>query len=293
MLYSLFLLTLSVGAIAAYSFVRYGFLANPAFLIESFPSSSFLEKTLREKPQSIFSIAFSPDHKFLVSGGDRLTIWDVSSGQKIRTIDIEAERVNAVALSPNGQILASYQSTENRGSTQLQNLATGSAIVTLEQASLPLNRQNFAFSSDSKRFVNVDFRGNLNLIDVTTGKLIRTVVSDRAVRAISSAFEGQTLTYATSNQVRQLDFKTGKVTTIAKMQSLVLTSTLSADGKQIALARALDFKPNRLPQSIELWNVSARSGGQKVRILTGNDDWIDDLAFSPDGKRLASASTLR
>lgn len=290
---------LGVGLFSTYSVVRYGFLATPKFLADSFPSSHFLEKTLRGDAQSIFSIAFSPDGTFVISGGDRgrLAIWDLSTGQSIRTLEVNSDRVDAVAFSPNGQMLVSHHRigdiVSGRRFTQLWNLTTGKSTAILEQGNPPLGSQSFAFSADSQRFVGIDRSGRLTLIDVTTGATIRTVKSDRAVHAISPNFDGKTLTYATFNTVRQLNFTTGKDIRIAKMQDLVLSSALSADGKWLALARSVDAEASnrgKFPQAIELWDVSTQTNGKKIRTLKGNDDWIDSLALSPDGQTLASAS---
>ncbi|MBW4582409.1 MAG: WD40 repeat domain-containing protein [Tildeniella nuda ZEHNDER 1965/U140] len=293
------LLLLGVGLFSTYSVVRYGFLATPKFLADSFPSSRFLEKTLRGESKSIFSIAFSPDGTFVASGGDRgrITIWDLATGRSIHILEVASDQVDAVAFSPNGQVLASHHRigdiVNGRRFTQLWNLTTGKVISILEQGNPPFGSQSFAFSADSKQFVGIDRSGKLTLIEVTTGATIRTVKPDRAVYAISSNFDSKTLTYATFNTVRQLNFTTGKDIRLAKMQDLVLSSALSADGKWLALARSVDAEASnrgKFPQAIELWDVSTQTKGKKIRTLKGNDDWLDSLAFSPDGQTLASAS---
>jgi WD40 repeat protein len=294
----LVLLLLGVGLFSTYSIARYGFWATPTFLVDSFSSSLFLEKTLRGESKSVFSIAFSADSQLLVSGGDdgRITVWNLVTGKSLRTLEVASERVDAVALSPNGQILASHHSTgdilNGRRFTQLWNLTTGKAASILEQGNPPLGGQSFTFSHDSQQFVGVDRNGNLALVDVVTGATTRTVKSDRAVHAISPSFDGKTLTYVTFEEVRQLDFTTGENVRLAKMQSLVLSFTLSLDGKLLALARSADAEANsQFPQTIELWDVSAQTNGRKIRILEGGVDWIDSLAFSPDNQTLASASS--
>ena len=63
--------------------------------------------TLTENAR-IYSIAFSPDGKTLVSGGQLQTcLWDVSTGQRRETFRGHALAVNAVAFSPDGATLAS------------------------------------------------------------------------------------------------------------------------------------------------------------------------------------------
>jgi RNA polymerase sigma factor (sigma-70 family) len=55
----------------------------------------------------IFSLAFSPDGKFLVSGSsDSAKVWDLSNDQLLHTLTADDQSVNSVALSPDGKTVA-------------------------------------------------------------------------------------------------------------------------------------------------------------------------------------------
>ena len=58
---------------------------------------------------SVNSVSFSPDGKFLVSGGHDTTvkIWDSASGMCLQTLEGHGYYVNSVSFSPDGRFLVS------------------------------------------------------------------------------------------------------------------------------------------------------------------------------------------
>jgi len=58
----------------------------------------------------VTSVAFSPDGRLLASGswgGTIIRLWDVASGQLVRTLEGHTSRVHSVAFAPDGHLLAS------------------------------------------------------------------------------------------------------------------------------------------------------------------------------------------
>src|SRR5262249_15722667 len=56
----------------------------------------------------IFSLAFSPDARFLVSGSwdKTVKVWDLSNDQLLHTLTADDQSLSAVALSPDGETVA-------------------------------------------------------------------------------------------------------------------------------------------------------------------------------------------
>jgi RNA polymerase sigma factor (sigma-70 family) len=63
---------------------------------------------LESHSEPIFSLAFSPDARFLVSGSrdNTVKVWDLSNDQLLHTLTADDQPLNAVALSPDGRTVA-------------------------------------------------------------------------------------------------------------------------------------------------------------------------------------------
>ncbi len=59
--------------------------------------------------KSANAVAFSPDNRWLASGGkdNLIKIWDLATGNVLRTLFGHTSNVNALAVSPDGKLLAS------------------------------------------------------------------------------------------------------------------------------------------------------------------------------------------
>jgi parallel beta-helix repeat protein len=75
-------------------------------------ASGSLVRTLTG-PDSVLSVAFSPDGRLLASGSYKeIKLWDVASGREVRTLSGHTSWVNSVAFSPDGRLLASGSDDE-------------------------------------------------------------------------------------------------------------------------------------------------------------------------------------
>ncbi len=77
----------------------------------------------------VYSVAFSPDGRYAISGGDdrALKLWDVASGQEIRAFKGHTGIVNSVAFSPDGRYLISGGNDET---LKLWDIANAKGIMT-------------------------------------------------------------------------------------------------------------------------------------------------------------------
>ncbi|GBC77118.1 Microbial collagenase [bacterium HR08] len=96
---------------------------------------------------SVISVALSPDGKLLASGSDDQTVrlWEVATGNLVRTLSGHTDWVRSVAFSPDGKLLASGSRDRT---VRLWEVATGNLVRTLSGHTDSVN--SVAFSPDGK-----------------------------------------------------------------------------------------------------------------------------------------------
>ncbi|MCC5644003.1 WD40 repeat domain-containing protein [Nostoc sp. CHAB 5824] len=233
---------------------------------------------------SVNSVSFSPDGKTLASGsGDKtIKLWNVETGQLIRTLTGHNNAVVSVSFSPDGKTLASgsgntsHSSSSGDKTIKLWNVETGQLIRTLTGHNNTVN--SVSFSPDGKTLVSGSDDDTIKFWDVKTGKLTRTL--KEPVASVSFSPDGKTLVSGSIETIKLWNVNTGKVIRILKGRDDAIASvSFSPDGKTLA--------SGGWDKTIKLWDVKT---GKKIYTLEGHDYSVTSVSFSPDGKTLASSS---
>jgi WD40 repeat protein len=198
------------------------------------------------------SLAWSPDGKMLASASSDKTIklWS-SDGKALSTLKGHSDTVNSVAWSPDGKMLAS---ASNDKTIKLWS-NDGKQLFTLKGSNW-IN--SLAWSVDGKTLASASFDNIIQLWNIK-GTELRTLNHKGGVNSVAWNPDGKTLASASPGETIKLS---------------------SNDGKEIS---TLTGSPG---ETIKLWSKD----GKALSTLKGHSDGVNSVAWSPDGKMLASAS---
>jgi WD40 repeat protein len=223
----------------------------------------------------------------------------------IRTLKGHSSMVHTVAISPDGQLLASGS---NDNTVKLWKLQTGRLIRTLGRWFSGHSNvvHTLAFSPNRNILASGSWDNTIKLWQVNKGKLIRTLTSHTSwVNSLAfspvllnSPDEGELglqISYPSMNSehttgilasasadstIKLWEVSTGRnIGTFTDHSDSVWSVAFSPDGKTLASGSS--------DSTIMVWDVNSL---RKIRTLKGHSFFVNSIAFSPDGQLLVSGS---
>ncbi len=219
---------------------------------------------------SISNAVFTPDGKKIIgvnlSGNyGAVTLWDASSGAILRTWTAHGTDVNALALSPDGTVLATagFEQPPPDGGIvpvgidiKLWDVASGALLVTMVGHTDIIN--SVAFSPDGKLLLAGDRHGLVRLWSVPGGQTVR-------------------------------DLATGPIPVVgAELDTFGNSVAFSPDGKTVAAAGVDWTITSGHTGVIALWSTA--TGAVVGRLLSLADANLGYIAWSPSGNLLTAGS---
>jgi RNA polymerase sigma factor (sigma-70 family) len=267
--------------------------ALPAGAIRRLGSLRF--RHVNENGGSWIPTAFSRDGKWLATCNGSIRLWDRVTGELIR--EIEGHYRGGI-FSPDGNMLATveFYVAGDRQALCLLDVATGKLLHRMPGRVLP---RVYAFSPDGKLLATggptlETKSGNtysVSLWDTTRGRQV-AVLPGHGTLIHSAVFtsDGHTLVTACyRNRVCRWDVARGE---LRKSFDLPLPegreSCLSPDGGTLAVASPRQAAPQS-DVADSLWDTETGKQRSTLPSRRSQDDY--GLAFSPDGKLLATNST--
>ena len=229
---------------------------------------------------SVDCVVISPDGKTFAStysSANFSQLWNLHTGELIRTFSGHSGAVNCVAINHNGKILASGSYDKQ---IKLWNLETGQEFRTIKGHSFLI--RSLAFSPDGETLASGSQDNTIKLWHLKNGEDIRTLTGHSySVWSVAISPDGNTLVSGSyDNTIKVWHLKTRQeIRTLTGHSDSVFSVVISPDGQIIASGSG--------DNTIKLWNLKTR---QEIRTLTGHSDSVFSVVISPDGQIIASGS---
>ncbi|MCI0535632.1 MAG: protein kinase, partial [Verrucomicrobiales bacterium] len=243
----------------------------------------------------ILSVAFSPDSRRIVTGSFDKTarVWDASTGKELRILEGHTLALSSVSFSPDGRwvLSGSWDKTAK----------VWDAVTGHELYSLVGHRDgvlSVAFSPDGQRIVTGGQDRDVKLWDAATGKELRTL-SGHSVQVAAVAFspDGQRIATAGDDQTVRVWSATGgnELLAVKRHGSRISSVAFSPDSQRIVTGGGSVQSEISLAlinigsgdQTARIWEASS---DQETFILEAHTNWVQSVAFSPDGQRIVTGS---
>jgi WD40 repeat protein len=234
----------------------------------------------------VVSVVFSADGKCALTGSmDRtVKLWDLETKQELRTYGKHESGVTCVALSPDGKRFLAACGFE-KIKHNLENKPNGQPWETVQWFRPP--------QLDSRVYLwDIQTGACLRHFDKHNDEVTSVVFTPDGKQALSGSFDKTVRLWEveTGKEVRCFSGHTGEVFGVA----------ISPDGKRAVSCSGslgpINNDPNPpvnppLPGpgdfSVRLWDLTT---GQEIRRFDGHTNAVLSVAFSPNGKRVVSAS---
>ena len=229
---------------------------------------------------SIRAVAWSPDGRSIVSGGDdRIArIWDAETGEQIHLLEGHRRSILSAAWSPDGRGIVTASSDNT---ARIWHAEKGEQLRCLEGHKSTV--RSAAWSPDGKWIVTAGADRTMRIWNAGTGTQSRCLLGHaRGISSVAWSTDGKwILTASADNTARIWHAETGESVHLLRGHSHPLRSaSWSPDSRRVATTS--------MDGTARVWNVE---DGEQIGTFACHHGQVWSAAWSPDGRQLATAGT--
>jgi WD40 repeat protein len=244
---------------------------------------------------TVLDVAWSPDGKRLatMTYDHQANVWDVASGQQLLSLtgykgivasfSTSRDFVTSLAWSPDGKRLVTAGDDDT---AKVWDVASGQELLTLKGHTGEVG--SVAWSPDGRRLATGSWDDTAKVWDMASGQELLTL---KGLNVVAWSPDGKRLaTGSWDDTAKVWDATSGQellLLTMRSHNSFVATVAWSPDGKRLATGSD-DEDAFRIggDQTAKVWDAAS---GQEFLTLKGHTGQVNSVAWSPNGRRLATA----
>ena len=254
------------------------------------------EKTKpNQNPGYVSALAFLPDGRSLLAAGDGITVWDTSSGRQLRRMTSTPGRVDGIALAADAKTMAVASHTADRRDLAVIDTVNGNRLREVRQPAgftygpvLSPNGRLLATASFEDKTVRIYDAATLAerqsvKLRVEPNGGMSFPADGQILRGVMGAIFREQIVYS-------IEMATGKLAEHSGLGRGIQFSAWSISPDHRLLAAGgnnvlSDESGRRIPGVIRIFDAAT---GKLVREFTGTQFLPNQIAYSPDGKLLAT-----
>jgi len=240
-------------------------------------------RILRMPAGIIWTSGFSPDGTRLVTGGEEgvARIWDTRTGAELRRFKCETNIMNA-AFTSDGKSIYTYSGGEK--GYHLWNAETGVEVTVSKSDAI--GGMFAILSPDGTQFISGGLSESAVVVNGKTGK-IQCTLPKHTMPVSAGAFDSDGARVATicwDGSVKVANAATGAelVSLPGHGHNLGQAVAFSPDGTRLLASGLKDHQG-----TVTVWDLASHT---ELFTLQGHTAMIRTIAFSPDGRRIVTAS---
>jgi WD40 repeat protein len=249
------------------------------------PGNSTPNHTLTGHVGSVNAVAFSRDGKFLFAAAGQTGLfgevrqWDVVTGKQVQVFEGHLDALYAVAISPDGQLMASGGYDQK---IILWDIANGKQVRTLKGHNGCV--YDLDFRPDGKLLASASADRTVKLWDVASGERRDTLSQSlKEIYCLAFSADGKRLAAAgVDSRIRVWEISAQATETSNPLlyskfghEGAILNLAFSPDGRWL-VSTAED-------RTVKLWDFRPM---REIRILEEQSDWAPGITFGQDGQQI-------